>query len=139
MINLFPSLSTLMMKATYNLLQNPQKMLRQLEKKACSRDKAVLANETLRQQMINSTLEAFRSGVAGPAHEMKLLFNAGEIHSDAISCPIQLWYGKADRQVGIAHAEAYRCLFPQAQLFLLDDEGHHSLIRNQFEKILGSV
>ena len=136
LIRFFPFLSKLMMKATYNLLQNPQKMVQELEKKACPLDKAVFANKALCQQIINSTLEAFRNGTAGPAHEMKLLFNACDIDNDAISCPIQLWYGKADHQAGIAHAEAYRGLFPNAQLFLLDEEGHHSLIRNQFEKIL---
>lgn len=139
LLGLFPFLSKFMMKATFKLLNDPKKMLAQIEKKLPEVDKKVLREDSKRKHIIANTLKAFQSGIEGPAHEMLLLFKSWNIDFARIQCPVRIWHGLLDVQAEPVHAETYKKLLPNSQLNLLDNEGHHSLISHHFYKILDDL
>lgn len=89
--------------------------------------------------MIASTLEAFSSGVIGPATEIKLLLKPWEVRFSLIHCPVHIWQGTLDTQVPITHAKVYAKLIPGSELKIVEGEEHHSLIRSYAELILNNL
>lgn len=79
---------------------------------------------------------AFRQGVAGPAYEMKLLAKPWGFDLEKIKCPISIWWGTLDIQTPMSHANIYANLIPGEQLKIIKDEGHLSLIKGHFDKII---
>lgn len=135
-IKMFPWLASLMMRLTLMMLKKPNKMFEQMIKQLPEVDQLLFRNLDSRNSLINSTVEGFRSGVAGPSQEMRLLLNQWGFQLKEICCPIDIWHGKLDGQVPVAHGQYLAEQIPNAQLKIIENEGHHSLIRNQFQKII---
>tara|TARA_B100000989_G_C19531762_1_gene470424 strand:+ start:6859 stop:7722 length:864 start_codon:yes stop_codon:yes gene_type:complete len=136
LIKYAPWLTGIMMKMTQNLLDKPEKLNQQLLSRLCQVDYEIFMNDETKEQIINATKEAFKQGIKGPAHEMKLLFKPWGFELNNIHCPASIWHGKLDNQAPISHAQIYKSLIPDAQLMLIDNQGHHSLIRNHIEDII---
>jgi len=138
LIKTIPWLANIMMKLTLMMLKNPNmmhKMIQQLPEV----DQALFCNPEIRKALINSTMEAFRNGVAGPAYEMKLLANPWGFDLKNIKYPITVWQGTLDRQAPLSHAKIYAKWVAGAQLKIIENEGHLSLLKNHIEEILRSV
>lgn len=138
-VKAMPGLASVMMRLTRFMLKKPNKMITQMLKQLPEVDQVIFRDPNSRKAIINSTLEAFRNGIAGPAQEMSLLLNPWGFKLEDIHCPTTIWHGRLDTQVPLSHANIYANLIPHAQLNIFDNEGHHSLIRNYSEKILKSV
>ncbi len=139
LIKMMPWLTTVMMRLTRMLLKNPDKMMKQMAKQLPEVDQALFRDPDTGKTIINCTLEAFKNGVAGPAQEMKLLFKPWGFDLEHIKCPVTVWQGTLDRQVPLSHAKLYAKLIPNAQLNIIENEGHNSLIRGYGEEILRGV
>ncbi len=85
------------------------------------------------------TIEAFKNGIAGPAQEIRLLLKPWGFELEQITCPVTVWYGALDIQAPISHAHIYADLIPGAKLKVIENEGHHSLLKNHIEEILRGV
>ena len=130
-----PWLANLMMKLTFMMLKNP-KMMEPMIKQLPKIDQDLFRDPVIGKALINNTIEAFRNGVVGVAQEMKLLLNPWDFDLKNISVPITLWQGSLDPQVPMSHAKIYEKLIPGAQLKIIENEGHHSLITNHMVDIL---
>ena len=139
LIKMMPWLSSVMMKLTFLLLKNPDKMMNQMIKQLPEVDQALFRDPAVRKAIIDGTIEAFRNGVSGPAYEMRLLVNPWGFDLENIKYPITIWHGALDTQVPISHAKIYANLIPGAQLKIIENEGHHSLLKNHIDEILRSV
>lgn len=138
LIKTIPWFTPLMMKLTSMMMKNP-KMLSQMVKQLPEVDQQYFRDPESCKAMINCALEAFRNGVAGPAHEMRIIFNSWGFNLEDIKLPISIWHGALDAQGPVSHAKIYASLIPNATLKIFDNEGHHSLIMNQIEHILKEV
>ena len=138
LIKTIPWFAPLMMMMTSKMLKNP-KMLSQMTKQLPEVDQVYFRDPESCKAMINSTLEAFRNGVAGPAQEMKIILNPWGFNLEDIMFPITIWHGALDAQGPVSHAKIYASLIPNSTLKIFENEGHHSLIINQIEHILKEV
>jgi pimeloyl-ACP methyl ester carboxylesterase len=134
-----PCLTTLMMRLTLMMLKNPNKMMKQMIKQLPEVDQALFRDPAIGKTIINSVIEAFRNGVTGPADEMKLLFKPWGFDLENVRYPITIWQGTLDKQVPVSHAKIYANLIPGAQLKMIANEGHHSLLHNHIDAILRGV
>jgi len=139
LIRIMPWLTSVMMRLTLMLLKNPNKMMKQMIKQLPEVDQVLFQDPETGKAIIGSTIEAFKNGVSGPTKEMKLLFRAWGFDLENIKCPVTIWQGDLDRQAPYSHAEIYTKLIPNAQLKLVEGEGHHSLIRHHGEEILRTM
>jgi pimeloyl-ACP methyl ester carboxylesterase len=140
LIQTMPWLTSLMMKITRKVLKNSnKKMMEQMLKQLPEVDQAIFRDPVYGPVLINNTLEAFRQGIAGPAQEMKLLFNPWQFNLENITCQVIIWQGALDTQAPISHAKIYANLIPGAQLNIIENEGHHSLLKNHIDKILDDI
>jgi pimeloyl-ACP methyl ester carboxylesterase len=133
--------SMVLMKITLILFQKHERfqMMRGMMKRLPEADRAVLNDPYIKQMFIDITLEAFKKGVAGSAQEMQLLFKPWGFDLTQVHYPLVIWQGTLDPQVPLSHAEIYANSIPRAQLKLIENEGHHSLINNHIEAILKSA
>jgi pimeloyl-ACP methyl ester carboxylesterase len=139
LIKAMPWLTYVMMKLTLMMLQKPSKMLTQMIRQLPEADKALFRDREISKDIISSTIEAFRNGVSGPAYEMKLLFNAWGFDLERIKFPITIWQGGLDTQAPMLHAKVYANLISGSQLRIVENEGHHSLIRNHIGEIFNDA
>jgi pimeloyl-ACP methyl ester carboxylesterase len=76
-----------------------------------------------------------RNGSKGAAYDGRLYFQEWDFSLDEIQMPLTLFHGEQDRTVPIAHVKRVVPNLPTAQLVTYPEEGHISLIINQFERI----
>lgn len=133
-----PWIPNIMMKLTLMMLKNP-KMMGKMIKQLPEIDQKIFRDPALLRSLIDSTIEAFRDGTVGPAQEMKLLFNPWGFILEKIACPMTIWHGGLDTQAPVSHAKVYAKLIPDAQLNIIEIEGHHSILKNHIEKVLVGV
>lgn len=136
LIKVAPWFSTVMMLVTARMLKNPSKMIELMIKQLPAVDQLLFRDPGSAKAIINSALEAFNSGVAGPSQEMRLLINPWGFDLQNVTYPVSIWHGTLDAQVPVSHAKIYANLMRCAKLNILENEGHHSLIKNHIEKIL---
>lgn len=139
LIKTMPWLSPMMMRLTLLMLKNPDKMMAQMIKQLPEVDQVLFRDPDSCKAIMNSTIEAFRNGIAGPADDMKLLFKPWGFNLERIVCPITVWHGTLDTQGPISHAKIYARLIPNAELNIIENEGHHSLIKNRIKEILRAL
>ena len=138
LIKTIPCFADIMMKLTLVMLKKPN-MMNKIIKQLPEADQALFRDPSIRKVLIKSTIEAFRSGVAGPAYEIKLLANPWGFDLKNIKYPITIWQGTVDRQVPMSHAKIYENLVAGAQLKIIENEGHLSLLKNNIEEIMRGV
>lgn len=136
LIKTVPWLSTVMMMVTAKMLKNPNKMIKLMIKQLPEVDQLLFRDPDSAKAIINSTLEAFNHGVAGSSQEMRLLVNPWRFDLQNVTYPVTIWHGTLDTQVPVSHAKIYANLMRGAKLNIIENEGHHSLIKNYIEEIL---
>ncbi|MCB1864638.1 MAG: alpha/beta hydrolase [Chromatiales bacterium] len=90
-------------------------------------DREVLAREDVRSIVLDSMRAAFAQGGAGAAHELQVYTHDWGVDLGAMTVPVDLWHGEADRTVPIEMAHWYAQALPGCAAHLLPDEGHFSL------------
>lgn len=135
-VSKLPITANIMMYITKTMLKKPDVLMGQMQKKLPPADQKILENQKMREMMINSTLEAFRQGIDGPADEMKLLMRPWGFNLNKIKVPVNIYHGDADTQVPIAHASIYADCIPNAHFEKIAGEGHLSIVVNQAKNLL---
>lgn len=134
-----PYLANLMMALTRMMLKRPSKMMEQLLKQLPEIDQKLFLDPDVGKMIIDSTIEAFQKGLSGPAKEIKLVLKPWGFDLEDIRCSVDIWHGTVDSQVPLSHAKIYGSKIPGASLNIIENEGHHSLIRNYSDSILKGV
>lgn len=139
LIKTIPWLANVMMNLTWMMLKKPNKAMKQMIMQLPEVDQVIFRDPEMSKAIINSTIEAFRNGASGPAYEMRLLFKPWEFDLENIKFPMTIWQGTLDTQVPLSHAKIYANLIPDSHLKIVENEGHHSLLKNHIEEILRGV
>ncbi|MFI4955705.1 MAG: alpha/beta fold hydrolase [Gammaproteobacteria bacterium] len=139
LVKRFPFLSSIMMRITRLMLMKSDKILDKMIKNLPEVDKKVFLDPEKRSKLIESTLEAFHNGVAGPAFEMNLVTNPWGFNLSDIQFPVSIWHGAEDTQVPISHGRLYSRQMKKSTFHEVKNEGHHSLILNHFDEIIRSL
>lgn len=82
--------------------------------------------------------EALRAGARGTVADYRILGTDWDLDGSAITCPLTLWQGEADRLVPPAHAEVLQARLPQARLMRLPGCGHF-LLRTNARDVFASL
>jgi pimeloyl-ACP methyl ester carboxylesterase len=98
-------------------------------------DEEILKLPGVRENCIESDVEAYRQGLAGFSWEVRLVTQSWGFPLEDIRVPVYLWHGTADdfTTTGMARHMAER--IPNCQFFLYEGEGHMLLIP-RWEEIL---
>jgi len=102
-------------------------------------DEIVLARPEVRQVMIDTTLEAFRSGTRGPAWEAGLYTCPWDFQLQDISMEVHLWHGEADVNIPVSIGRYQADLIPDCRARFYSDEGHFSLAIKHADEILEAL
>gem|GEM_PF-7054254 len=87
-----------------------------------------------------STVEAFRQGVRGVAHEATLYACPWGFRLEDIACPrLFLWHGERDPLVPIAMGRAVAARLAQCQATFYPEEGQFSILVNHMGEMLTAV
>lgn len=119
------------------LKEKPEKRLRQLQMFLPGPDSKLLKeNPEFGIDFIKGSLEAYKQGTEAVVQEWKLYVKDWGFPLEEITSPIELWYGADDKMAPKYRGIYYNNILPNAELHVLENEGHFSLIRNHLEEIL---
>lgn len=79
--------------------------------------------------------EAHRSSLEGDAWEWQLYVRPWDFSLESIEVPVQLWYGRVDRNAPVGMGRYLAGRIPGARLHEVDDGGHFSTIHNHIDAI----
>ncbi len=102
-------------------------------------DSCLLREPAIRDALIDSMREAFRSGTRGPAQDLALLAGDWGFGLNDISTPVFLWQGEMDSVVPASMARFQERALPQCEATYFPDEGHYSLAFNRTEHFLAQL
>ena len=118
-----PPLDVLRQAAT-TLRADPVAAVDRLGHDAPPRDRLVLADPHLRQELVRGARDALAEGVRGWVHEALLVRGPWPLVPSDVQVPVTLWHGDQDLAVPIAAAETTAEALPDARLVRLADAGH---------------
>jgi pimeloyl-ACP methyl ester carboxylesterase len=110
-------------KALAGLLAEPDRQLLADDPQAAARFAAFLA-------------EAYRQGVRGACKEAQLIASPRGFALEQIQVPVHLYQSGLDRHVPQAMGQHLQARLPRASLRLYPQEGHLSIVLNQFPQVL---
>lgn len=119
------------------LKEKPEKRLRQLQKYLPKSDRTLLKEHpSYGVEFIKGSLEAYKHGIEAVVQEWKLYVEDWGFPLSEITTPIDLWYGDEDKMAPHYRGMHYAKILQDSELYVLENEGHFSLIRNHLEEIL---
>jgi pimeloyl-ACP methyl ester carboxylesterase len=90
--------------------------------------------------ILNDTLKiALSQGPDGILQDIRVYTKQWGFNADEISCPVTLWHGAADDIVNVAYAHEMKSILKNADLKVVDNEGHYSLSMNFRDQILADL
>lgn len=130
----FPALYEIILKLLLRSFQgDPKKLLAMIKKQSPAVDYAILEQRI--QAFQTAAIEALRQGTKGAALDVLLYLHPWDFSLDEIQIPITFFHGGQDRNVPISMAKRAVHKLPTAKLFAYPEEGHLSIVVNQFESI----
>lgn len=120
-------------------LNNPDKMLEQATKSFPPSDQAMMADPRIARVFMQDMATSMQQGTRGMAWDAVLVARPWEIDLAAITGPVTLWHGDADRNAPVAMAHQLHARLPHSRLHILPDEGHFSLGLRHFDTIIREV
>ena len=106
------------------LRADPAAAVDRLCQDAPARDRQVLADPGLRQELLDGARDAVAAGVDGWIREAQLLRSPWPLQPRDITVPVTLWHGEEDLAVPLSAAEATAAALPQGRLERLPEAGH---------------
>jgi pimeloyl-ACP methyl ester carboxylesterase len=120
-----------------HLVKKPDKRLRQFQKYLPEPDRILMINyPEYGWGFIEGSKESYRQGIEAVVQEWKMYVSDWKMDFNSITFPINLWYGSDDKMAPIYRGKFYENELINANLKIIDSEGHFSLIRNHLEEIL---
>jgi pimeloyl-ACP methyl ester carboxylesterase len=134
LIKKFPGLYNILLKLVLRSLQgSPEKSLANFKKQSPAVDYAVLVP---RIQAFQASLnEAMYQGIKGVALDVLLYLRLWDFDLDEIQIPLTFFHGGQDRNIPMSMAKRAVDRLPTAKLLAYPNEGHISIVINQFEAI----
>jgi pimeloyl-ACP methyl ester carboxylesterase len=134
LIKKFPGVYSIALQLLLKSLQgSPEKLLANFKKQSPAVDYAILES---RVQAFQASLnEAIYQGIQGIAWDIQLYFRPWDFNLEEIQIPLTFFHGGQDRNVPISMAKRAIDRLPTARLITYPDEGHISIVINQFEAI----
>jgi len=104
-------------------------------------DQKIVLDPIIKERMINKTVEAFRQGSQGPAHDFKLYAKPWGFELDEISSELKvlIFHGETDTTVPVPIAKMISKQIPNCTTMYYPEEGHLSVFVNKFEEIINSI
>jgi pimeloyl-ACP methyl ester carboxylesterase len=132
----FPALQQILIKSMGQSLKgSPEKLLATFKQQFPPADYAVLEQPGRLEPFCETTLEAMREGTKGTAYDVQRYSHEWDFSLDEIQIPLIVLHGEQDRNVPIGSVRRLVTSLPTAQFTSYPEEGHFSLIINQFEVI----
>ena len=122
-----------------SLKGKPEKLLPKFKKQFPLADYLVLEQPGRIEPLCETTLEAMRRGAKGAAYDLQLYAREWDFSLDEIQMPLIMFHGEQDINVPLSPIKRVVANLPTAQLTTYPEEGHFSLIINQFETITKSL
>ena len=133
-------IGSLAMKAVARVMRrNPDRALTKMFEELPKSDKEAFNHPDVRQQYIDTILEAFRSGTRGVALDYALNMKPWGFRLEDISMEVYLWHGEDDTVVPLAMGRYLAQAIPNCQAMFIPGEGHFSLLPNYVEEILNTL
>jgi pimeloyl-ACP methyl ester carboxylesterase len=118
---------------------DPAKVLATFKKQMSAADYAVLKPPHRIEAYCKSTIEAMYQGTKGSAWDVQLYLHPWDFKTEEIQIPLKFFHGEQDKTMPITLAKRYIDRLPTAQLFMYPNEGHISVVINQFETIVQAL
>ena len=122
-----------------SLKGNPEELLPKFKKQFPIADYLILERPDRLEPFCETTIEAMRRGVKEAAYDVQLYAHEWDFSLDEIQIPLIMFHGEQDRNVPIAPIKRVVASLPTAKLTTYPEEGHFSLMVNQFEAIAKSL
>ena len=140
LIQKFPWLNLFILKLQkQSNKKSPQQLATKLKKQLSPVDYAVLKSPSQIEIWHQISIESMRQGVKGTAKDVQLYLQKWDFSLDKIQMPLKFFHGEKDTNIPISLAKQVVMELPTAQLATYPEEGHISLIANQFETIAKSL
>jgi pimeloyl-ACP methyl ester carboxylesterase len=118
---------------------DPAKVLATFKKQIPTADYAVLNPPHRIEAYCKSTIEAMYQSTKGPAWDVQLYLRPWDFKIEEIQIPLKFFHGEQDKTIPIALAKRFIDRLPTAELVTYPDEGHISIVINQFETIVQAL
>lgn len=109
-----------------------------LARSVAAADQAILAQPPVRAMFAEDVPEAFRQGVRGFAHDLRLLANPWGFRLQDIETAVQLWHGEDDLVIPVGVARRAAATLPRCRAVFLQGAGHF-LVLDHWREILLSL
>lgn len=101
-------------------------------------DKEIMKKETYRALFEASSKEAFRQGINGPLHEIKLYCNDWGFNLEDINMEVMLWHGVLDKSTPFWMGKYLASHLKKCKATFWSNNGHF-LIASRGEEILANL
>jgi pimeloyl-ACP methyl ester carboxylesterase len=118
---------------------NPDKALSKMFEELPPSDRAAFDNPRVKQQYIDTILEAFRAGPDGVTLDIILTMKPWGFKLEDISIEVHLWHGDSDKVVPPAMGHYLADTIPSCRAKFIPEEGHFSLLPNHVQEILEAL
>jgi pimeloyl-ACP methyl ester carboxylesterase len=118
---------------------DPAKVLATFKQQMSAADYAVLKPSHQIEAYCKSIIEAMHQGTKGTAWDVQLYLRPWDFKIEEIQIPMTFFHGEQDKTIPISLAKRYIDRLPTAKLYSYPDEGHISIVINQFEAIVQAL
>ena len=140
LIQKFPWLNLFTLKLQkQSFKKSSEQLLAKFKKQLPPVDYAVLKSPAQIEILRQISIESMRQGVKGTAWDVQLYLQKWDFSLDKIQMPLRFFHGEQDATIPISLAKQVVIQLPTAKLTTYPEEGHISLIVNQFEAIALSL
>ncbi|HUR23087.1 MAG TPA: alpha/beta hydrolase [Acidimicrobiales bacterium] len=103
----------------------PEQAVSRMEASAGEADRSVFARPEVREMLVHSMAESFRSGPRGAAHDIRLVTADWGIPLGEVGGQVDVVHGGADNEVRPENARRLTDALPRARFHLVPGAGHH--------------
>ena len=133
-------IGSLAMKAVARVMRrNPDRALSKMFNELPEPDKKAFNQPGVKQQYIDTILEAFRSGTRGVALDYALNMKPWGFRLEDIQIKVHIWHGEDDTVVPPAMGRYLAQAIPNCHARFLPNEGHFSLLPHHVDEILNTL
>lgn len=122
-----------------SLKGDPEKVLARFKNQLPPADYTALAQPNCMESIRKTKTETLRQGTKGAAHDIQLYTREWDFNFEEIQMPLIWFHGEQDRNIPIGLIKQTTESLTSTQLITYPQEGHISLIMNQFEAITDSL
>ncbi|MHA2227223.1 MAG: alpha/beta fold hydrolase [Candidatus Hodarchaeales archaeon] len=104
-------------------------------------DRRMVSDPVVKERMTTKTIEAYRHGSKGPAHDFKLYARPWGFKLNELSnkIKVKIFHGELDETVPISIARAISEQIPNCETKFYPNEAHLSVFINNFQEIIRSL